>query len=149
MVPDWVCKVLSPATVRTDRILKLPSYAAAGVAYCWLIDPDTRTLSLCQPGRPLAAPRRLGRQGPGRHRPLHRRHPGSLRSVGGLNPPCASPPSRSSPFAKPHGKPSVPTPASGSTPYPSRLLLGRGDGHPVRLPSGLRRYIFSIYLGWR
>ncbi|OIQ85314.1 hypothetical protein GALL_328630 [mine drainage metagenome] len=42
--PDWVCEVLSPATARTDRVLKLPRYATAGVAHCWLIDPDARTL---------------------------------------------------------------------------------------------------------
>jgi len=44
MAPDWTCEVLSPATARTDRVLKLPRYAAAGVAHCWLIDPDARTL---------------------------------------------------------------------------------------------------------
>jgi len=42
--PDWVCEVLSPATASTDRVLKLPRYAAAGVGHCWLIDPDARTL---------------------------------------------------------------------------------------------------------
>ncbi|EQD74094.1 protein containing DUF820 [mine drainage metagenome] len=44
LAPDWVCEVLSPATARTDRVLKLPRYAAAGVAHCWLVDPDARTL---------------------------------------------------------------------------------------------------------
>lgn len=44
MAPDWVCEVLSPATARTDRILKLPRYAATGIAHCWLIDPEVRTL---------------------------------------------------------------------------------------------------------
>ncbi|XTI71624.1 Uma2 family endonuclease [Acidithiobacillus sp. AC3] len=44
VAPDWVCEVLSPATARTDRVLKLPRYAAAGVSHCWLIDPDTRTV---------------------------------------------------------------------------------------------------------
>ena len=42
--PDWACEVLSPATARTDRVLKLPRYAAAGIAHCWLVDPDDRTL---------------------------------------------------------------------------------------------------------
>ncbi|MGE0049312.1 MAG: Uma2 family endonuclease [Acidithiobacillus sp.] len=42
--PDWVCEVLSPATARIDRVLKLPRYAAAGVGHCWLVDPDVRTL---------------------------------------------------------------------------------------------------------
>lgn len=44
LAPDWVCEVLSPTTARTDRILKLPRYAAAGTSHCWLIDPDIRTL---------------------------------------------------------------------------------------------------------
>lgn len=44
MAPDWVCEVLSLTTARTDRILKLPRYAAAGIAHCWLIDPEVRTL---------------------------------------------------------------------------------------------------------
>jgi Uma2 family endonuclease len=44
LAPDWVCEVLSPATARTDRALKLPRYAAAGISHCWLIDPDARLL---------------------------------------------------------------------------------------------------------
>lgn len=44
MAPDWVCEGISPTTARIDRIPKLPRYAAAGVAHCWLIDPDARTL---------------------------------------------------------------------------------------------------------
>lgn len=44
LAPDWVCEVLSPATARIDRVEKLPIYAAAGVCYAWLIDPDLRTL---------------------------------------------------------------------------------------------------------
>ncbi len=44
LAPDWTCEVLSPATARTDRVLKLPRYAAAGVDHRWLIDHDARTL---------------------------------------------------------------------------------------------------------
>ncbi len=44
LAPDWVCEVLSPATARTDRALKLPCYAQAGVGHCWLVDPDARLL---------------------------------------------------------------------------------------------------------
>jgi Uma2 family endonuclease len=40
--PDWVCEVISPSTGRLDRMLKLPSYARAGVAYAWLVDPLQR-----------------------------------------------------------------------------------------------------------
>jgi len=44
LFPDWVCEILSPATARDDRMLKMPRYAANGVAYCWLVDPTARTL---------------------------------------------------------------------------------------------------------
>ncbi|WP_321162839.1 Uma2 family endonuclease [Methylohalobius crimeensis] len=27
LAPDWVCEVLSPATARTDRVIKMPIYA--------------------------------------------------------------------------------------------------------------------------
>jgi Uma2 family endonuclease len=44
LAPDWVCEVLSPATVRRDRAKKMPVYAANGIGYLWLADPDARTL---------------------------------------------------------------------------------------------------------
>jgi len=44
LAPDWVCEVLSPATAKTDRTLKMPLYAQQGVAHLWLIDPLLRTL---------------------------------------------------------------------------------------------------------
>jgi len=44
IVPDWVCEILCPATVKKDRIQKLPLYARYGVAYAWLIDPIEKTL---------------------------------------------------------------------------------------------------------
>jgi Uma2 family endonuclease len=43
-VPDWVCEVLSPSTVRKDRVLKMKVYARHGVAHLWLVDPLARTL---------------------------------------------------------------------------------------------------------
>lgn len=44
--PDWVCEVLSPSTVRFDRIRKLPVYAAARVGHAWLVDPSARMLEV-------------------------------------------------------------------------------------------------------
>jgi Uma2 family endonuclease len=44
LAPDWVCEVLSPGTMRFDRIQKMPIYAASGVKHIWLIDPELRTL---------------------------------------------------------------------------------------------------------
>ncbi|BBL70719.1 Uma2 family endonuclease [Methylogaea oryzae] len=46
LAPDWVCEVLSPATARTDRVLKMPIYAAQGVPWLWLADPNVRTLEV-------------------------------------------------------------------------------------------------------
>jgi Uma2 family endonuclease len=44
VVPDWVCEILSPSTLRRDRFIKLPMYARYGVAHAWLVDPEARTL---------------------------------------------------------------------------------------------------------
>jgi len=44
VTPDWICEILSPATARKDRIVKLPLYARYGVAFAWLVDPQARTL---------------------------------------------------------------------------------------------------------
>ncbi|MGY6217283.1 Uma2 family endonuclease [Methylolobus aquaticus] len=46
LAPDWVCEVLSPGTARTDRVVKMPIYAAEGVAWLWLVDPDQGTLEV-------------------------------------------------------------------------------------------------------
>lgn len=48
LAPDWICEVLSPGTARTDRALKMPLYAAKGVEWLWLVDPDQETLKVCQ-----------------------------------------------------------------------------------------------------
>lgn len=39
VTPDWICEVLSPSTMRNDRMLKLPFYARAAVKHLWLVDP--------------------------------------------------------------------------------------------------------------
>lgn len=44
--PDWVCEVLSPSTARVDRAAKMPIYAAQGIPFLWLIDPDLHTLEV-------------------------------------------------------------------------------------------------------
>lgn len=44
LAPDWICEVVSPASVRHDRIAKMRSYARNGVATAWLVDPIARTL---------------------------------------------------------------------------------------------------------
>jgi Uma2 family endonuclease len=44
--PDWVCEVLSPATARRDRLLKLDLYYQAGVAWAWLVDPEAQLIEV-------------------------------------------------------------------------------------------------------
>lgn len=44
IVPDWVCEILSPSTMKKDRVVKLPLYARYGVAHVWLVDPAVQTL---------------------------------------------------------------------------------------------------------
>lgn len=46
VVPDWVCEILSPSTLRLDRIKKLSLYGRHRVQYSWLIDPIARTLEV-------------------------------------------------------------------------------------------------------
>lgn len=42
--PDLVVEVLSPSTRKRDAVVKRALYAQAGVAHCWILDPDERTL---------------------------------------------------------------------------------------------------------
>lgn len=44
LASDWVCEVLSPSTMRHDRVEKRQIYADAGVEYLWHIDPAAKTL---------------------------------------------------------------------------------------------------------
>lgn len=45
--PDMVIEILSPSTVRHDRIVKLELYRHAGVREYWIVDPDTKTAQVC------------------------------------------------------------------------------------------------------
>lgn len=44
--PDWITEILSPRSVRVDRIKKTAIYAEHGVSYLWLIDPLAKTLEV-------------------------------------------------------------------------------------------------------
>jgi Uma2 family endonuclease len=50
LAPDWICEVLSPATRRVDRMLKLPVYARVGVRHAWLVDPIDRSIEVFRLG---------------------------------------------------------------------------------------------------
>lgn len=45
-VPAWVCEVLSPGTMRVDRIKKLRIYREAGVKHVWLVHPTDHTIEV-------------------------------------------------------------------------------------------------------
>ena len=44
--PDLVIEILSPSTAGRDRTLKRALYARYGVQEYWLVDPDTRTITV-------------------------------------------------------------------------------------------------------
>lgn len=44
ITPDWICEVLSPSNVATDRVYKRNLYAKVGVSHFWMLDPLARTL---------------------------------------------------------------------------------------------------------
>ncbi len=46
LAPDWVCEVVSPSTVRIDRVSKMAIYAREQVGHLWLIDPRAQTLEV-------------------------------------------------------------------------------------------------------
>lgn len=44
--PDLVVEIISPSTIERDRSLKRALYARYGVREDWLVDPDTRTVTV-------------------------------------------------------------------------------------------------------
>lgn len=46
VIPDWICEVLSPGTLRIDRMKKMPIYAREGVRHVWLVEPHAQTVEV-------------------------------------------------------------------------------------------------------
>jgi Uma2 family endonuclease len=44
--PDWVCEVLSASNAATDQVDKFRVYAATGVPFYWIVDPERRILTV-------------------------------------------------------------------------------------------------------
>jgi len=42
--PDLVVEILSPSSLRMDRVIKLEKYRQAGVREYWIVDPETRSV---------------------------------------------------------------------------------------------------------
>jgi Uma2 family endonuclease len=57
LAPDLVVEVLSPSDRMVDALSKVAMYLQAGVRLVWLIDPDSKTITVF---RPDAAPRTMG-----------------------------------------------------------------------------------------
>jgi Uma2 family endonuclease len=48
--PDLVVEILSPWSVRRDRVTKAAVYARAGVRHYWLVDPEARIIEIYEAG---------------------------------------------------------------------------------------------------
>ena len=46
-VPDLVIEILSPSSVRMDRVIKLEKYRQVGVREYWIVDPELRSVEAC------------------------------------------------------------------------------------------------------
>jgi Uma2 family endonuclease len=46
VVPDWICEILSPNSIRIDRVKKMNVYLQNAVPYVWLVDPAAETLEV-------------------------------------------------------------------------------------------------------
>ncbi|MCY4226191.1 MAG: Uma2 family endonuclease [Gammaproteobacteria bacterium] len=44
LVPDWICKTLSPSARVLDQGVKRTIYAREGLAHIWFVAPDAHTL---------------------------------------------------------------------------------------------------------
>ena len=45
-VPDMIVEILSPSSIRHDRVVKFKKYKHAGVREYWIIDPDSKIVSV-------------------------------------------------------------------------------------------------------
>ena len=45
--PDLVIEIVSPSSVKYDRVYKFRKYQKAGVKEYWIVDPETKTVQVC------------------------------------------------------------------------------------------------------
>ena len=46
-VPDMLIEILSPSSIRYDRLVKFRKYQQAGVREYWIADPETKSVQVC------------------------------------------------------------------------------------------------------
>ena len=44
--PDWICEIVSPGSIRIDRVIKMGLYSQHRVPHFWVIDPTNKTLEV-------------------------------------------------------------------------------------------------------
>ena len=44
--PDWIIEIVSPSSASMDYLKKLNKYQASGVRLYWIVNPDTKTVSV-------------------------------------------------------------------------------------------------------
>jgi Uma2 family endonuclease len=45
--PDLAIEIVSPSSLRMDRVIKLEKYRQAGVREYWIVDPEARSVEVC------------------------------------------------------------------------------------------------------
>ena len=53
--PEWVIEIVSPSSQRMDYLVKLFKYRAAGVQLYWIVNPDSRTVTVYDFGHDSSA----------------------------------------------------------------------------------------------
>jgi Uma2 family endonuclease len=48
VVPDWVCEILSPGSVKIDRVVKQQLYLNWSVNHYWIIDPILKSVEVLE-----------------------------------------------------------------------------------------------------
>jgi Uma2 family endonuclease len=47
-VPDWICEILSPSSVKTDRIIKQQLYLSWKINHYWIVDPILKSVEILE-----------------------------------------------------------------------------------------------------
>ena len=45
-IPDWIIEIISPSSIKHDRVTKFNQYEKAGVLEYWIVEPEGKILSV-------------------------------------------------------------------------------------------------------